>query len=71
MGQVRSGEVYKSGRKAGDIRSNGEVYIDGRKAGDVRSNGDIYKDGRQIGNVRNMTSTTWAAVIYFFGFFSF
>ena len=39
--------------------------------GEVRSNGDIYKDGRNIGTVKYMANRNWAAIIYFFDFFSF
>ena len=70
-GEIRSnGDVYKNGRRVGEIRSNGDIYEEGRRVGEVRSSGDIYKEGRRIGEARNMRNRTWAAVIYFYAFFS-
>lgn len=71
-GEMRSnGDVFQNGRKVGEVRSNGDVFKDGRNVGQIRSNGDIFKDGRCIGMVRNMVNPKWAAMIYFFDFFSF
>ena len=48
-----------------------DLYLNGSRFGEIRSNGDIFKDGRNIGMVRNMVNPKWAAMIYFFDFFSF
>lgn len=63
--------VLEDGRQVGEVRSNGDIYESGRNVGEVRSNGYIYKSGSQIGEVNNMFNNRWAAVVYFFGFFSF
>ena len=71
-GEIHSnGDIYKDGRQVGEVRSNGDIYESGRNVGEVRSNGYIYKSGSQIGEVNNMFNNRWAAVVYFFGFFSF
>ena len=66
-----NGDVYQDGRRVGEVRPNGDVYQDGRRVGEIRSNGDIYKDGRRIGEARNLVKKEWAAIIYFYDFFSF
>ena len=61
----------KRGSIIGKIEQNGDVRIKGSIIGKVENNGDIRKNGSIIGRVENMSSKRQAAVMYFFGFFSF
>ena len=48
-----------------------DLYVSGSRKGEIRSNGDVYKDGRRIGEARNLSNVGWVAAVYFFAFFDF
>ena len=54
FGEIRSnGEVWIGGSRRGEFRSNGEIWVSGSRKGEIRSNGEIWKNGSRIGEVRS------------------
>ena len=54
FGEIRSnGDVYIGGSQKGQLRSNGDIYVGGSCRGEIRSSGDIYKSGSKVGEVRS------------------
>jgi hypothetical protein len=62
-------DLRENGSIFGRVESNGDVRISGSIKGRIESNGDVRKNGSVVGSAKGVRPE-FAAVIFFFDFFS-